>query len=465
MGEGRLVGREAGGVVGHGVVGGPLLRLCEGWDGAVRVPGFERRLRLVEQGRDRVRGARLAVALLAVQARGLDPLLAVLVGAPQGHAAGPGHEQHHCRRQHQLHTPPLPPLGRFGLGRGAVEFRLPCPRLGLGAEVGDGRRHFPGRRRAVGRLRAQAPLAQVHQLRLRAAVVEPRQAVGQVALRRLHPRRLRRVPLERRAAGEDDREHGAEAEHVAAGRHLVGRPGRLLGRHVRRRPHHRAGLRVVRVRVAEGAHLRVRRGGVRVGGGAVGPAADAEHLGQPPVHHLHLAEGADHDVRGLEVAVDHVVGVGVPDGLAHRLEHGHEPAAVVGRVAAGAEEVVEGVALDELHRQKRAAVGEGAEVVDRGDAGVLELAGDVSLVGEPAGDAAVRGELRLEELDRHLAAEGGVGGAEDGAHAAAGDLGAEDVPAARRRRDDARREVVAAASGRVRVGRPRAEFGRVVGHV
>ncbi len=39
------------------------------------------------------------------------------------------------------------------------------------------------------------------------------------------------------------------------------------------------------------------------------PAGRAEDLGQSPIHDLHLAEGADHDVAGLQVAVDDPVGV------------------------------------------------------------------------------------------------------------------------------------------------------------
>ena len=71
-----------------------------------------------------------------------------------------------------------------------------------------------------------------------------------------------------------------------------------------------------------------------VGVGRPGRArvASPEDLGQAPVHHLDLAEGPDHDVLRLEVAVDDAAGVGVGDGLADLLEHGEEPAAVGARV-------------------------------------------------------------------------------------------------------------------------------------
>ena len=94
---------------------------------------------------------------------------------------------------------------------------------------------------------------------------------------------------------------------------------------------------------------------------------------------------ADHDVRRLQVAVDDPVGVGVGDRLADLLEHRHEPAAVGRRVGPVLEQVVEGAALDQLHGQERPAVGQGADLVDRRDAGVLELAGDPGLLARTGG--------------------------------------------------------------------------------
>ena len=60
--------------------------------------------------------------------------------------------------------------------------------------------------------------------------------------------------------------------------------------------------------------------------------APLEHLREAPVDDLHLAEGADHDVRGLEVAMDDAARMGVGDGLAHLLEDREEPAELVGRI-------------------------------------------------------------------------------------------------------------------------------------
>ena len=53
----------------------------------------------------------------------------------------------------------------------------------------------------------------------------------------------------------------------------------------------------------------------------VGHTTLVEHLGQTPVHDLHLAETADHDVRRFQVPVDHAPSVGVGHCLTDLLEH------------------------------------------------------------------------------------------------------------------------------------------------
>ncbi len=92
------------------------------------------------------------------------------------------------------------------------------------------------------------------------------------------------------------------AERVHVGRRVERLAARLLGRHVRRRPHDRAGHR------RAGAAAPTVRPHCDVGLAAL----IREVLGKPPVDDDRLAVVADEDVRRLEVAVDHrtVVRVG-----------------------------------------------------------------------------------------------------------------------------------------------------------
>src|SRR5581483_2732423 len=97
-----------------------------------------------------------------------------------------------------------------------------------------------------------------------------------------------------------------------------------------------------------------------------------------------------------------------------------------------AEQGRQGPALDELQGEIRAAVGEGAQLVDRDDPRVLQLAADLRLLDEPTEHPRVVAVPLQEDLDGQVAAEVLVAALEDGAHAAAGDL-AEEVVTPRRR--------------------------------
>jgi hypothetical protein len=74
--------------------------------------------------------------------------------------------------------------------------------------------------------------------------------------------------------------------------------------------------------------------------------AAGEYLGKAPVHDLDLAEGADHHVRRLEVAVNDIVGVGKRDCLADLLEDRHETPALGRLVGSGVKQLLQGLALD-----------------------------------------------------------------------------------------------------------------------
>ncbi len=161
--------------------------------------------------------------------------------------------------------------------------------------------------------------------------------------------------------------------------------------------------------------------------GIVGGTAAGEDLGQAPIHHLDLAEGPDHDVRRLDVAVDHPARVGVGDGLRDRLEDRQHPGQAVAGILASGQEPGERVPFHQLHAEERPAVAQGAHLVDRHDAGVLELAADLRLLDEPADHVGIVAEVLAEDLQRDVAPEVGVAALEHGADAAARDLAVDPV--------------------------------------
>jgi hypothetical protein len=169
----------------------------------------------------------------------------------------------------------------------------------------------------------------------------------------------------------------------------------------------------------------------------------AEALGDPPVHHLHLTELADHDVVRLEVPVDDAAAVGVGHRLARRLEGVDDPvereAAVLARRPGaaldpgvqGTDDLLEGPAADQAHREPEAPPG-AALVEDRGDPGVAQPSHDLRLEEEALPERGVEGVLPGEDLQGELALEAGVPDQTDLAHAALADAAPVEVAGPRR---------------------------------
>ena len=173
-------------------------------------------------------------------------------------------------------------------------------------------------------------------------------------------------------------------------------------------------------RGVEGAE--VGDGGGVLGGGpqvveARGAAGGGLGAGEAEVEDADAAVVADHDVGGLEVAVDEAGGVGGGEALAGLAKHGGE----LGEGPALAlEPGVEGHAVDELHGDVDLAA-EGADLVDADDVGVREPGHGLGLAQE-AGAGEVLAGLGVEQLDGDLAVELLVVGGIDDAGAAAAEL-------------------------------------------
>ena len=137
---------------------------------------------------------------------------------------------------------------------------------------------------------------------------------------------------------------------------------------------------------------------------------------EAPVHHEHFAVVAEHHVFRLQIAMDHAAGVGE----GHRVGHAQQDAQVLVELLL-VDHLVPGRAVDALHRVEQRACVVRAEVVDRHDVRVVELAGD-----DRFGDELVA--LLLADLGRgleHLHGDGAgdrrLMGRVDHAHAALAD--------------------------------------------
>jgi hypothetical protein len=166
-------------------------------------------------------------------------------------------------------------------------------------------------------------------------------------------------------------------------------------------------------------------GGARAEVRALAGLALAGAAGEAEVEDADAAVVADHDVVGLEVAVDEADGVGGGEAVAGLGEHAED-------LGAGPRLLVEPAAQrdagDELHRDVDLAVGGGADVVDADDVGVREAGEGLGLAQQAALALGVAGAV-AQDLDRDLAIEGLVEGGVDDAHAAAAELAQDGVAA------------------------------------
>lgn len=199
-----------------------------------------------------------------------------------------------------------------------------------------------------------------------------------------------------RRAGEAFVERGAEAVDVVLCVDIL-RVADLLGAHVGRRADGGSGL-----------------GELGLGGGEV-------LLGEAEVGELCVAAAVDHDVVGLDVAVDDLVLGGDDEGLrdveddAQCFGFGQGPLAqALGEGAAGdvlEDDVVEARGLVEVG------------VHDGDDIGVADAGSELGFADEALRDfGAFAGHDGRQDLERHVDLQRGVGGEVDGAHAAGAEL-------------------------------------------
>jgi len=232
----------------------------------------------------------------------------------------------------------------------------------------------------------------------------------------------------RHVSGEEVVEHRADRVDVRVRADLLELPRRLFGRHVGGGaddvPVHRAKRRVrglPAALVAIASQLRRLDREFRLKTDVL-PVRHPLDPREPPVHHVHFAEFAHHDVRGLEVAMDDALVVRVGHRLAH-LEQDAQGLHLRPAFLPGGDEIeylLEGTALHELHREVDAARRVEPELVDRHDAGMVELARHLRLLDE-ARDLRDLG-LREDHLHREVPAQILVPDLEDRPHPAAGDL-------------------------------------------
>ena len=167
----------------------------------------------------------------------------------------------------------------------------------------------------------------------------------------------------------------------------------------------------------------------RVGLGSAFLPQGSEVFRQPPIHDQHFTKGADHDVLRLQVAVHDALRVRERHGVADLLEDRQQGAErilldrLLPAIANPAQHIVQGRALDELHRVENLALVIDAQFVNGDDIRVLQLARELGLVDETQHVLAGKLVAGFHHLHGHGAANPQVARLEDHAHPAPVDRG------------------------------------------
>ncbi len=187
-------------------------------------------------------------------------------------------------------------------------------------------------------------------------------------------------PLEGALAGRHFVEDRPQRELVGA---EVERPAaRLLGRHVADGPHDRAGPR----RRRDVGDLFI---------------LGLQELRQAEVEDLDDAVLRDHDVFGLQVAVDDPGGVRLGEPVGDLVRDVEQP---LGRQRTALHHFPQGLPVHQLHRDVDRRV-RGPDLVDRDDVVVVQGRGRARLLLEPVAPVGVGRKLGRKDLDRDLAAQ------------------------------------------------------------
>ena len=243
---------------------------------------------------------------------------------------------------------------------------------------------------------------------LQGFVDDRRQGCGEVGVQRLE-RRGR--PIQELVENRGDR---SACERSSPGRHLE--------KNDPKREKVRARVeclseRLLRRHVPDGAKSHARAGLPPHYGFCVPSRPRREKLGQPEVENLDAIVFGNHDVTGLQIPVQNSRGMGTGKALGHLSPEGQRLRER--KRGAGAQELPQAAALNELHCDEEQTVVGFVDRVEMHDVGVVECRGGFGLPLEARAAIGRFTNVRTEKLERHPPIELRVLGGIDHSHAAA----------------------------------------------
>ena len=157
----------------------------------------------------------------------------------------------------------------------------------------------------------------------------------------------------------------------------------------------------------------------------LGAGVGSERLGQPEVHHFHVALRRDHDVGGLEIAMHHAAAMGFFQGLGQLGRHLDD---LPHREERAPGDDVERLAFHIFHGDEQPALGV-ANFIHLADERMVERRGGQRLAPQPPPRDRVRLDLGRQQLDGDTPLEERVLCEKHLPHPAGAERGVDAVPA------------------------------------
>lgn len=213
-------------------------------------------------------------------------------------------------------------------------------------------------------------------------------------------RPCRRIRFRQTPQTADIRSNGAQSKQSRRRAHEAFITARLFRRHMGWRTHHRSGTGLRWGPRVLGPMVNTKGGErQRQTAGGFNPQGRAQYFGQTPINHLNLPKLTHHHIVRFQISVKQSLGMCASQGLRNLSEYANETIQAVAHAVALMKHALLSVPFNTFHRGIKDISRQPANLIHRGHAGILELAGDFRLFDERPDQVGAALMLVAQDLD------------------------------------------------------------------